>query len=208
IELHYRCFNDPRLFPLNIDQVLKEQRFLTIAGRQVQTLTIEDTILYLCVHGSLHAWFRLFWLCDIAEILEKSDTIDWVWLMTRAAEMRVKRFLVYGLVISNLLLSSPLPASMVAYVDQDKGVFTLIQMALRIMNGPEDLPYRPFSYPYILEKLYELKLCSNLRYKFFVCLRYLNTIPYDWQAVPLPDSLFPLYYILRPFLWFWRWCAK
>jgi hypothetical protein len=30
----------------------------------------------------------------------------------------------------------------------------------------------------------------------------------DWSLLRLPDVLFPLYFVLRPFLWFWRWFLK
>jgi hypothetical protein len=54
------------------------------------------------------------------------------------------------------------------------------------------------------KKRHTLKLCSKLRYKL-KCLTSLYTSPRDWSFLRLPDLLFPLYFILRPFLWFWRW---
>ena len=34
-------------------------------------LSLEHTILLLSTHGAMHAWFRLFWLNDVAQLMKK-----------------------------------------------------------------------------------------------------------------------------------------
>lgn len=204
VELHWRGNSNPYLFPLDMDYVWERGRFVDIAGARMATLPIEDLLLYLCTHGAKHAWFRLFWLCDVAELLRTNPTIDWAQMMERASELRIQRPLAQALVLSNLLLESPLPDLFRGYLERDRGAKSLVNMALRIITQPADPPYRPFTSGYILSKLHDFSLNRDFKYKLLVFQRQICTIPYDWQTVPLPDFMFPLYYVLRPFIWFWR----
>ena len=56
----------------------------------------------------------------------------------------------------------------------------------------------------VYEELNEINLRRELRYKLH-CFAAGLTSPNDWKILHLPDVLFPLYFVLRPFLWFWRW---
>jgi hypothetical protein len=55
----------------------------------------------------------------------------------------------------------------------------------------------------VYEELNEINLHRGPRYKLR-CLATGPTSPYDLKILRLPDVLFPLYFVLRPFLWFWR----
>ena len=69
IELHWRI-----LFNAPIDKVMNFQQpkisTLTFTNQDINILTPELNFIYLVLHGTRHAWFRLKWLCDIAELLE------------------------------------------------------------------------------------------------------------------------------------------
>ena len=65
IEIHTRLFLNPGLLNLSkIDpgKVYREQEF---SGHRFRVFQDDFAFLYLCVHGSAHLWFRLFWLADI-----------------------------------------------------------------------------------------------------------------------------------------------
>ena len=204
VELHWRWNSNPYLFPLDMDYVWEHGQTIAIAGTQLATLAIEDLLLYLCTHGSIHGWFRLFWLCDVAELLRMNKSLDWAQMMESASELNGQRPLAQALVLSNLLLESPLPNLFQSYLERDRVLQSLINMALRIMTKPTKPSDRPFTFIYILRKLHYFRLNRDFRYKLLVFQRQIGTIPYDWRTVPLPDFLFPLYYVLRPFIWFWR----
>ena len=204
MELHWRWNSNPYLFQLDMDYVWERGQTIDIAGTRMVTLPVEDLLLYLCTHGAKHAWFRIFWLCDVAELMHRNQSIDWAQMMKRAAELAVQRPLAQALVLSNLLLESPLPDLFRDYLERDRGAKSLVNVALRIIMQPTVLPSRPFTSGYILSKLHNFSLNRDFKYKLLVFQGQICTIPYDWQTVPLPDILFPLYYVLRPFMWFWR----
>jgi hypothetical protein len=204
LELHWRWFSNPYLFNLNANVVWERGETLAVAGISAPILPKEDTLLLLCAHGAKHAWFRLFWLRDVAQLLNKNHTIDWERLIARAAKLGVQRSLAQGLVLSNLLLGSQLPAPIRNYSQRDKAVLDLVTMASRLIMEPAGPSYHPFTSAYIFKKFHDLRLQRNSRYKLR-CLSMGLTCTQDWSILRLPDVLFPLYFVLRPFLWFWRW---
>ncbi len=54
-------------------------------------LSPEDTFCFQCVHGAMHTWESLFWLCDIAAFLHENNVIDHERMMMRATELGVQR---------------------------------------------------------------------------------------------------------------------
>jgi hypothetical protein len=204
IELHWRWHSNPYLLPLDMERARKRGQTVIVADTEVKTVGIDDTILYLCTHGATHIWLRLFWLCDLVQILHKNSTIDWTALMSRAIELGVQRPLIQGLTLSNLLLGSPLPEPVRAHAESDPLMPRIIKAGLSgvLMRLPD--PGTRTMRVLVKEKLNEINLRRELRYKLH-CLTTGLTSPNDWKILRLPDVLFPLYFVLRPFLWFWRW---
>lgn len=66
IELHWRLNDNPHLLPV---AVATSRRTVTFGSIAVETLAPDDLLLYLCVHGATHYWFRLKWLADVHALL-------------------------------------------------------------------------------------------------------------------------------------------
>ncbi|MDY7031666.1 MAG: nucleotidyltransferase family protein [Thermodesulfobacteriota bacterium] len=204
VELHHRLFQEPCFLPLNFHLVAKQQGHVTLAGTLVKTLSVEDTVLYLCAHGAKHAWLRLFWLFDIARLLRDDHDIDWGGIMQRAKEMRSCRFVAQGILLSNVLLGTSLPDSVRSFTERDRATKDLVNAAYRMIIRTQCSFNEPPIPPYFLKKFYDILVQISLRQKLMVCVRQVGTIPHDWCDISLPDALFPFYHLLRPFLWFRR----
>lgn len=202
VELHWRLCSNPYLFPLQFDAIWKDRQTVRLAGADVAALSLEHTILFLCVHGATHAWFKLFWLNDIARLLQKYQTIDWSKLMVHAARLGVRRMVAEGVILANLLLDSPLPGQVRVYAEKDKAVYSLARMALYLIRHPGGPSYRPFTPAFFYSKLYQSMLRGNQQYKLSFFLAQIGADCDDWERVPLPDTLFPFYYLVRPLFWF------
>ena len=87
VELHWEVA--PHLFASTVDADTLWQNLVTIDlnGTQVKTLSAEDLLFSLCVHGSRHLWERLGWICDVAELLSRRN-FNWNALLKRAADCR------------------------------------------------------------------------------------------------------------------------
>lgn len=206
VELHWNWFHNSYLFPLHASDVWKQTQNVKIGREQVPAMGIEHTLLYICCHGAKHAWYRLFWLCDVAHILQNAQTINWERLMDTAFNLGIQRVLAQGIILSNLLLGGPVPEPVRAFAERDPAVAELVSFNLHVIMQHR-IHWLPRSLKdHILKQQYDFKLRPDLRYKLLGCLGGMLTSPNDWSIIHLPDKLFPLYYVLRPFIRLRRLC--
>jgi len=208
VELHWRFGTDHSLLPLKFREIWRARQTVRLGGTGVAALSLEHTILFLCTHGAFHNWFRLFWLNDMVRVLKEDQTIDWSALMMHAEQLGTRRMVAEGVVLANLLLGSPLPGQVLEYAEKDKGVYGLVKIAYHLIKYPGGASYRPFTPAFIRTVLSEFKLRKGLKFKLGCLLRQIGPAAGDWESISLPDALSPLYYFLRPFMWFFRWHVR
>ena len=71
IELHWIALGIEKFFPKTFSELFTEKRVISIGNCEVNTFSSRDLFEYLCMHGSIHKWFRLFWLKDIVDFIHK-----------------------------------------------------------------------------------------------------------------------------------------
>jgi hypothetical protein len=202
VELHWRLCQNEYLLPLTLDQLWAEREFVKFGDNSVAAMPRQELLLYLCAHGAHTGWFRLKWLCDIAELTGKDSGVDMAQLIARARDLGVIRMLVQGLLLTNQMLDIPLPAALSTELRQDQTVGSLSRLATRALLEDEcywSADNTPVSWM-LTQVKYRLKLRKNLRYKWHNL--YFYTLWRDEsQLIRLPKWLFPLYFVLSPFFW-------
>ena len=196
VELHTE--NTLRYLPVPLDWEGLAQRFVQVSfgGRQVQTFSVEDTLILLSVHGTKHFWERLNWICDIAELVQTSRGVDWELGQDLARRAGCRRMWLLGLSLANRLLDAPLPATVRGWIEADSQV-PLLGCQIQGRLAGEDRTVR--SVPDRL--LFRLRSHESLSVSLRQCLRTAtHPTEEDWKAWKLPDWAAPLYVALRP----WR----
>lgn len=91
IDLHWSPVE--RHFPLTFAFAnwYDRSRQFRFGGLEVATLSLEDQLLFLSLHGSKHRWERLIWLCDIAKLLSSTTESERRHAIHHAARHRFKR---------------------------------------------------------------------------------------------------------------------
>jgi hypothetical protein len=192
-DLHWN-FAAPHSFALDINGLWDRLETVTIAGKQLPTVLVEDLLLILCLHGFTHFWERLGWICDVAGLIELHKDIDWESVVNNTTKQGGRRILSLGLVLAGELLEAPIPAEVLQIAQKDAVVRELA----------EDLKRRLFaetaSASGIIDgALLQLRMRERKRDRIGFGLRLAATPRvYDWMLVPLPNRLFFLYYFLRP----------
>lgn len=193
VEIHWRI--QPRYFAfhLDADRLLERLEPTTFCGRPIRTITREDTLLLLCMHGSTHAWQRLEWIADVARLAEGGN-LDWDRCLGEAGRLGARRMLHVGLILGSRLLGAALPEQIRAEADRDRTAVALAEEVTRTLcSGP--LPDGSTEH-----RRFHLRSRERLRDRVEHVLR-LALTPYvrDWAVVPLPRALGFLYYVIRPF---------
>jgi hypothetical protein len=121
-----------------------------LGGTTLQTFSVEDTLLMLCVHGAKHFWERLIWLQDIAG-LASSQSIDWELSMRIAVALRSSRLLLLGLYLAKEMFDAPVPDAFIERATSDSSVRWLAAKVRAGLSGQQSpavgmLPRAAFRY--------------------------------------------------------------
>ncbi len=200
VELHWRI--TPRTFSFLLDPESLWERLekAPMGGATVPSLSAEDLLLILCAHGCAEFWHQLRLICDVAELVQAREALDWEALVNRAGAVGSRRMLFLGLFLANDLLDAPLPPGILRMVRQDGAVEGLARQVYGWLFQSRNLP-RGFSERGEDNTFSRFHLAIRERFKDKIryCARVTMTPnPADWTVLSLPTSLWPLYYVLRP----------
>ena len=189
-ELHWGLM--PAKFPLK--GVWERCEKASLDGAMVAALSPEDLLLFLCAHGSEHGWRCLQWLCDVARLVRIHATMNWGRVMEQAKTSGCQRALFLGLFLADNILGTPIPQEISQRTQRNPLTVRLAgQVRRRLLEGS-----------LIVHGIWEntllkLQLMERVQDRISYCVRVLTTTTSaDWSSLPLPDTLFPLYYALRP----------
>ena len=203
IELHWRLAKYPDMLPRVTVAGIGMSGSHTMLGTQaIPLLPPEAMLLYLCIHGTVHQWFRLKWLFDIPVLLDSHDW-DWSALFAHAESAHCARHLALGLALSQQICGWNAPAPVADWLARQDS-HRVIGDVFEALQLPEDAFVHTPSIAVFLRRFrYNNVFMTGVK-RWRYNLHQLGTTPNDWAVLPLPDALFPLYFLLRPFLWLWR----
>ncbi len=178
---------------LGIDDLLARSGRTSVGGRDVSCLSPEDSLLVLCLHAAKHLWTRLIWVCDIAGTL-RTQTIDYPLALARAQSLGILRIMGVSFWLAQHLLGAQVPGPARQVVVGDPRIPALGQeFAARLARRAT----------YDLDSSEYFRLVLRLRERRRDRWRYLWRLMWtpgtgDLAAVQLPETLFPLYQMVRP----------
>ena len=197
VDLHWRCFRNSQMPGGEICQAvrLRKSLFRKLRG---QTLPRMETLLYLCVHGTLDGWIYLKSLADVGagvrtmspaqlEQLAEAARAYGILPELSAALMLVRQYFGLGQWSAKLL------------DENDPTVAHILHFARRSLESGNFLAGREgISASSMMA--FELGLRRSFRYRMELILRVLFRARM-WETIPLPDSLFAIYPLLSPIEW-------
>lgn len=191
VDLHWD-FTAARLpFPLRVEELWSDLKFVTIGARAIPTLSDANVALLLAGHGTKEGWRSLGWLCDFAAFAHRRPGLDWLALYERARGRGCGDTLLLAYALATELLDMTVPCELAGTLAGNRRVGRLAAaIAARLRAGPARTDRR---------HLMDLDLCDHARNRITVAIGLVLTpTPGDYHAWPLPQALWPLYYILRP----------
>lgn len=204
IEIHWRLNPGPGKEPGFIDLWERKRKSLS-SNSPIYFLGREDLFLFLISHGARHGWSRLRWLLDIDRMIEQG--IDWQEI--HSIEKKHDNFHVIGqsIILSSQLLKTKITLDMMRFIVDNRSK-SLAQGALFYMKHRVNLHNDPLPKDVSLYHGRYLYALMSRKQKVLFILSYLYPFYIDTVTLPLPKKLHFLYFILRPFLCFWRKARK
>ena len=194
LDVHWRFAADYLGGGLDPEEALARRAPLRILGQTVYTLYPEDNLLLLCQHGTIDSWATLSAVSDVAHLIHTQNSWNWPRLLQRAKGARLRRQALLGLSLARELLGAPAPPEVVEEVEADPSVVAIrrwVAQNLWVRNG-EDLGF-------LKQTSFYLQTQDSFQDKVrHVWCRLAIPTSEDWRWVSLPDSLYGLYFVIRP----------
>jgi len=199
LEIHWRLTSNSQLMPPGKTMLCTQQ--VAVGAAKFSTLTDEELFLYLCVHGSVHVWFRLKWLADVAALLQRLRPENIERIASRAQTLGLDRPFYVALILAHRLMAAPVPSDILANALGDRATRRLVIAGCKALNW-RGSPGEPSDTPWFNTWLswHAFRLKPELRYRLRELLGQMCS-PEDWARVGLPEQLFFLYLPLRPLSW-------
>jgi len=193
VELHWEVVSDLFATAVSVKDLWHRLIDVELNGQKVKSLSPDDLLLSLCIHGSKHVWARLAWICDVAELIRR-QSIDWERLMERAADTDCQRMFYLGVFLANDLLNAVVPDEVKCKFAGDSFFQRCAdRVKARLFSGTQHVPPTSaelFRFNFSLRNTWR----SRARYFAFT----LQPTDRDFSDFKLPRSLHFAYYLLRP----------
>lgn len=191
VDLHWVFTAAALPFPLQVDELWSGLRSVTVGTCAVPTFSDPDVALLLAGHGTKEGWRSLGWICDFATFVHERPALDWPSLHQRACRQGSGDAVLLAFALSNTLLGVAIPAGLADKLARNRRVPRLAAGIIDGLRGGSSKRGR--------SHLMDLALCDRLWDRIKVAARLVLTpTPGDYQALPLPQASWPLYYALRP----------
>jgi len=204
VELEYSIFLARTVLEYDYEGMFDRASSITIGNDKINTLSLEDNLLFTSFHGTKHLWFRLRWLADILgkfelnkdEILSTIDTFEQKKLIAFCIYIAHKEFNMEQPIEISGVLSDKLPSTykfehiihtkIVEHNSKDTSLnhYWKAKIIATLINGNENKKEYLNDIEYFnLWKRIKIKISPNQA---------------DYNLIKLPKLLYPLYFIVRP----------
>ncbi len=192
IELHWNITNPKSFFGVESHDIISNSFNLKVSNYELPYISKIENIVFLAAHGSIHQWYRLFWIKDFSKLLSLVSSEDLKNAFDLSKKLKLQNCFIQACLLSNLLYKTDIPD-----FDNFSIYNNLKKTPLSSISG-KDLSKQGLKGK-IKFVLYRIRLKLDFNYYFELIYR-LRTHLSDWELIKLPKNLFFLYYVLRPFL--------
>jgi hypothetical protein len=161
-------------------------------------MSLEDSLLVLCLVGAKGRWKRLQMVTDLAACINRFNPRDWARVQQRAVVTRTVRILHLGLLLAKELSGAALPSEVEDRVQADAAARHLAQqVTFRLMNGQRKSRWLPDTPSIFSGLLFKQRESSRDQLTY---LWHTTTTPdlFHLQRMPLPKAAHSLYRVLVP----------
>lgn len=193
IEPHWALAPTTLAIDLPYESFFRNAAPVDLLGRRVETFSLPDLLLAVCVHASKHGWTRLQWVLDVAGLIERHPRLDAGAVLETARVHGVERMVLVGLGLAQRLYGTTLATPALQRVNRDRGTAALVKtLTERLLAGPVEEPS--------IWQLSTLRMRMRERWsdKAAYVLRTATTpVERHYRLVALPDPLRFLYVPLK-----------
>ncbi len=195
IEIHWELLSKNYAMDWKEEILWKNTKFIQINNSKIQVLTMENHLLYICVHSAKHLYERIEWICDIDRLIQSNQNINWQYILKEARRMGITRMLYLGLTLCKELFDLTIPEDIQKKIQNDKKIPTLINKIIKINFSKSKYEEKSFNTLILLLNMRENYIDKlKLLYKAIITPKF-----DDFLFLQLPKQISFLYPLVRLF---------
>jgi hypothetical protein len=192
VEVHWALVSPGYSFSPAAEMPWESVQSVSIAGRSIKTFSSENQLLCSCLQQAKHNWWRLGWVMDLAALIHQSP-MDWQQIQKRAGSFGTARMIRVSLRLVQRLFKVTLPGSITDWIADDVCSIKIAERILKRLLLVDITAEQPTP----RDPLFRASMESFADRAFYWFDNALRPTPLEWALLPLPDSLYPLYYPIR-----------
>lgn len=183
LELHLRLSDGVLLKHKNAFYITALKTSVQFYGHKIITLRTEENFIYLCYHASIHGFFRLSWLRDIATYIKRSDLNNEI-ILSKVSSLGLNRVFALSLILAKKYFQLDIPEIYAPLIKECRHLKLLERICDRFIWGPERNQLKNILKPgslfrmnksiddqnlrtWLLRYIYGLLRHSGIKYKFY-----------------------------------------
>ncbi len=201
LDLHWKLGLLEQTPNWTFDQLIKQSSQIILGGACLSVLSPQHQFLYLCTHGSKHAWFRLKWLADIDRLLDKLSEDDLRQIQKQAQQDGTWVMVASSLKLVDYIYERSIPNFLKEDVSRDANTKLLNSMKRALSSSAaKNDAVRIGDLPRVISSFrYRLALRSDLSYKLGLILNRMTDVR-DIHTLQLSQKWLWVYVLLGPSL--------
>jgi len=190
IDLQWSIERTNYSFSLTLDKLINQPESIVLNGKNMKTFSYDDLLILLSIHGSKHNWSTLIWIIDIAKLLTSSYSYDWNRILDKCIELKCKRMLLVGILLSKSLFDINVPEIIMSHINSDNKVHKLSEEIVRSLFDYKKTNNFNYFSPYI-------RSMDSYKDKVNFFINLIKPTPLEYRIMSLPQYMHFLYYPIR-----------
>jgi hypothetical protein len=194
IDLHWELHPSNFSYGPSAAAIWRRAESVQLENTDVPILAPGDLVLYLAVHSAKHGWTSLGWVSDFDRARQAIEAAQMPAMLEAARDSGCLRMLLLALTLARDLLDAPMPSAFADALQSDRSIAPLVDGIARRLFVNVGMRARLYS-----EWMVPLRTIPDARGRLqHVVNRALTPNVDDFDFLPLPRVLHPLYYAVRP----------
>jgi len=198
VELHWRLQDRYLSFPFDEDELWNTATATNLFGRRVRSLSTNNLLLFLCMHGAKHYWERLEWISCLPAVMRAESSLDWSAVIEQARRMGGLRILQLGLLLAHDLDGSRYTEAPLRLIRVEPITKELASMVWKKLGANELAGSRREVYRFRFFLNTRERLSDRVRVVWDASIRIPHPNSSLWQRTHLPAWLLFVYYFVSP----------
>jgi hypothetical protein len=191
LELHWNIAEKGVAYPVRESDLWDNIQCFSLLDREVHTLSPENFLLYLALHGTKHQWRPLKFIADFAAYVHSCPDLDWAGIQESCARFGLHRCTSLGFHLAQQYCGLRLPVELQRIFRSDAHITRL--------GGSVAHNFIPSTERAAAGTIFYLQARERIQDRLYYVLdQALVPKQADWMAISVPEVFYPLYYFLRP----------